>query len=102
VTPTSPFGGGGRIHYQLSPDPTGRAFVSGTQNTITLMGQPGTPVSVSVYLPGDNSCLSMNVQLDDTGQGSVMCNIPAQLQGSQVVMAFITPGGQQQYNVQVR
>ncbi|HLV97631.1 MAG TPA: hypothetical protein VKT82_03040 [Ktedonobacterales bacterium] len=108
VTPTQPGGGpgGGRIRYQLSPDPSGRAFVAGQQNTITLMGQPGTIVSVSVFF-GGSSCLPGQAQgdpvtLDNTGQGSITCTIPANLQGSMVPLILQPVGGnQQQYNVPV-
>lgn len=96
-------GGDGRIHYQLGPDPNGRAFVSGVQNTITLMGQPGTVVSVSVFF-GGSSCVPFvapndPVTLDDTGQGSVTCTIPASLKGSAVPLVLQPEGGSQQQDM---
>jgi hypothetical protein len=105
VTATPPDGGGGRIRYQLSPDPSGRAFVAGAQNTITLSGPPGTQVSVSVFFTNSPCLPSMvpgdPVTLDGTGQGSFNCTIPAQLKGSQVTMAISTPFDQRQYVIPV-
>jgi hypothetical protein len=108
VTPTQPGGpGGGNLQVQLGPDPSGRAFVAGTQNTITLSGQPGETVSVSVFF-GGSSCLPFQaandpVTLDGTGQGSITCTIPANLKGSFVPLVLQPAGGnQQQANIPVR
>jgi hypothetical protein len=90
-------GGDGRIHYQLAPDPNGKAFIAGVQNTITLMGQPGTVVSVSVFFAGSSCIPSVApndpVTLDGNGQGSVTCTIPANLKGSAVPMTLQPAGG---------
>jgi hypothetical protein len=104
--PTFPFGGG-RIQYQIGPDPSGRAFTAGVQNTITLMGQPGEQVSVSAPFNG-STCLpdvgpGDPVTLDGTGQGNLTCTIPANLQGQIVQMTIQAAGGfPQQYNVFVK
>lgn len=97
--PTQP-GGGGRVHYQLSPDPTGKAFVAGQTNQINLQGPPGTAVSVSVYFTG-SPCVSQNVVLDTAGNGSVSCAIPANLKGSRVSMSLIYAGNFPTYNIDV-
>ncbi|HEY7357579.1 MAG TPA: hypothetical protein VH590_13970, partial [Ktedonobacterales bacterium] len=102
-TPTfQPGGGGGdgRIHFQLGPDPSGRAFVAGVDNTIALSGQPGTVVQVSVFF-ANSACLPMvapndPVTLDGNGQGSITCTIPANLKGSTVPLTIQPLGGQQQ------
>lgn len=107
-TPTQgPNPGDGNIQFQLSPAPNGRAFVAGVQNTITLMGPPGTVVSVSVFF-GGSSCLPSvapndPVTLDGTGQGSITCMIPANLKGSAVPLILQPDNGpQQQYMIFVR
>ncbi|HEU5370193.1 MAG TPA: hypothetical protein VFU69_17105, partial [Ktedonobacterales bacterium] len=108
-TPTFQPGGGGngKIHYQLGPDPTGQAFVAGVDNTITLSGQPGTVVSVSVFF-ANSSCLPTvapndPVTLDNNGQGSITCAIPANLQGSTVPLTIQPVGGPpQQDNIPVK
>jgi hypothetical protein len=109
-TPTfQPGGGGGngQIQVQLGPDPSGRAFVAGVQNTIALSGPPGTVVSISVFFP-NSSCLPTvapndPVTLDNNGQGSITCAIPANLKGSTVPLT-IQPiaGPPQQYDVPVK
>ncbi len=87
-TPTfQPGGGNGKIHYQLGPDPTGRAFVAGVDNTITLSGPPGTVVAVSIFFQGYNGCIMGTapgdpVTLDQNGQGVFSCNVPANLKGT--------------------
>lgn len=100
-------GGGGNIQFQLSPAPNGRVFVAGVQNTITLMGQPGTVVSVSVFFAGSSCVPSVApndpVTLDGTGQGSVTCMIPGNLKNSVVPLILQPEGGsQQQYAIFVK
>lgn len=94
ITPTptgGPGGGGGTITFTLSPDPNPQHFQSATTNQIMLSGPPGTSISVSVYLPGNNSCVSMNTTLDGSGQATLTCHIPGSLKGNSVTMAFIGP-----------
>ncbi len=101
-TPTQgPHPPGGRIHFQLSPDPNGQAFVAGVDNTIMLSnGQPGTPVSVSVFFD-QSPCVGMQGTLDDAGQASFTCAIPANLAGSQVQMEIDTLFNKRQETVPV-
>ncbi len=106
ASPTDPGGGGGgggKIHYQFLPDPTGRDLVAGQTNQIILTGPPGTAVSVSIYLPGNNSCVSMNTTLDGTGNATLTCAIPANLKGSNVNFSIIAPsiGVIKSYTVQI-
>lgn len=107
-TPTQPGGGGGggngnQITFQISPDPTGAAFTAGQPNQITLSGPPGTLVSLSIYVPGSNSCVSMNKTLDGAGQAVFTCNIPATLKNTTLPMSIQTfnPGSYKNYTVPV-
>lgn len=94
--PTQPGGGGGeRVTYTLSPG--GQNFVAGTTNQIILQGQPGRLVSVSVY--ANPACLNMNKVLDNQGQATFNCDIPANLKGSTTNMQIIVAGGKtEQFN----
>ncbi len=106
VTDT-PTPGGNTITYSISPDPSGRAFKAGVQNTITLQGPPGTVVSVNIFFTNSN-CIQGQapndpVTLDGGGNGTFSCTIPASLKGSQVSLVFIPQGGnQEQFTVDVR
>jgi hypothetical protein len=106
-TPTDPGGGGGGgnspVTFQISPDPSGMAFVAGQTNQITLSGPPGMVVSLSIYTPGSSACVSMNKTLDGTGQAVFTCNIAANLQNTTVPMSIQTfnPGSYNNYTVPV-
>lgn len=106
-TSTFPTFGGGPLQYQIAPDPSGRAFTAGVQNTITLTGQPGEQVSVSVFFT-NSTCVpgvapNDPVTLDDTGQGSVTCTIPANLRGQSVPLVLQPAGGfQEQHDIPVK
>ncbi|GEM_PF-1898374 len=87
--PGGPGGGGNnQITFTLSPDPNPQHFQSGVNNQIMLSGPPGRTISVSVYIPGDNSCVSMNTTLDGSGQMTLTCNIPARIKGFSVQMSI--------------
>ncbi len=104
---TEPGGGGGgngnQITFQISPDPSGAAFVAGQTNQITLSGPPGTLVSLSIYTPGSSACVSMNKTLDGTGQAVFTCTIPANLKNTTVSMSIQTfnPGSYKNYTVPI-
>jgi hypothetical protein len=106
-SPTSTGGGGGGgngpVTFQISPDPSGTAFVAGQANQITLSGPPGALVSLSVYTPGNNSCVSVNKTLDGAGQAVFTCTIPANLKNTTVSMSIQTfnPGSYKNYTVPV-
>lgn len=92
--PTQP-GGGGRntVTYTLSPGGTdGKSFVSGQTNQIMLQGQPGQSVEVSVFF-NPTGCLAMIARLDNKGQATVTCDIPASLKGSTTNMQIQPSSG---------
>jgi hypothetical protein len=92
-SPTPP-GGGGKIHFQFLPDPTGKDLVAGQTNQIILTGPPGTAVSVSIYWAGNDPCVSMNTVLDGTGNSNnLTCAIPANLKGTIVSFQIIGSNG---------
>ena len=99
--PTQPGGGGEKITFQFNPDPND--LKAGQNNQINLQGPPGTLLSISLYLQGNNSCLSMPVTLDATGQGTATCNIPANLQGTNVKFSVQAPtlGYFKNYNIPI-
>ena len=101
--PTQP-GGGGKVHYVLSPDPTGKNFVAGQPNQVLLSGgQPGDQVQVSIYFTGSTCIIGVApndpVTLDATGNGTFSCTIPANLKGSTASLVIHANGGpNQQYS----
>jgi hypothetical protein len=102
-SPTDTPGGGGngngKITYQFAPNPAG--LTAGQSNQIMLSGPPGTPVSLSIYLPGSNSCVSMNTVLDGGGQATLNCTVPANLKGITVPMSIQTPTKYSNYPVPI-
>jgi hypothetical protein len=103
-SPTDTGGGGNSpVTFQISPDPSGAAFVAGQTNQITLNGPPGLLVSLSLYTPGNNSCVSVNQTLDSTGQAVFNCDIPANLKDTSVSMSIQTfnPGSYKNYSIPV-
>ncbi len=90
--PTQPGGGGkNTVTYTLSPSQDGKSFVAGQTNQIDLKGPAGAVLSISLYLPGNNTCLNMPVTLDATGHGTVTCDIPANLKGTNVNFSIQAP-----------
>ena len=89
--------------FQISPDPSGSAFVAGQANQITLSGPPGALVSLSIYIPGNNLCVSMNGTLNGAGQAVFNCTIPANAKNTTVPMSIQTfnPGSYKNYSVPV-
>lgn len=97
--PTQPGGGGGGpVTFHISP--TDGVLTAGQTNHISLDGPPGTPIALSIYFT-NSPCVSKIVILDTTGKGSVDCAIPANLQGSTLMLDLNYNGRDRQYRLQV-
>jgi hypothetical protein len=96
--PTQPGGGGkNTVTFTLSPSQDGKSFVAGQTNQINLQGQPDQLVSVSVYAVP--ACVSMNIKLDNQGQATLNCDVPANLKNSTTPMQIQVFGGKtEQFN----